>query len=611
MFAWHHGGVSQPNVHHRPGTDVRPDVRGHHLSAVIGQGGSSTVWRGTDAAGHPVAVKVPHELPDPVALEQATIERHVLMAVQHDHLVGLRDVVPMPDGRVALIFDLVGGALLTGLVTRRGHLRAGEVVTVLTPLCDAIRSLHVAGGIHGDISPGNVMVTEAGRPLLLDLGAARVIAAAPGAGFGTPGFVAPEVRRGAPADARSDVFSLGALAWFCATGNGAPDTDQRLDPDTVTSHVGVDLAGVVAACIDPDPSRRPEGERLARMFYEVSRAEPVEVVLGGDDAAALTHRLRELAAGEVPEACPVSRWQALRQRMGGRSAAAGPVSPTNPAPPVREVADVPGRMRKILRDTAPHPQEAASRAEGSRATLPGVMAKGALAAESRAAGSRRGRPALLTLVAVAAVLGGAAVVSTAVASGSISGSGSEVNGPREAARTGASLPGGRATTQPDGTAVSSGSAPSRAPQARMAQPVRASDPRTNRQAPATEPKALVASLSRYRAKALSRKDDSLLTQVHLEKSPSWAADDKLIAALRQQGVTWQPLRPSVDSARLVERQGTRAVIRARVGWAAYDEVSATGTRTKRPADASAPLDLTVVWREQGWRLESVSDPPAG
>lgn len=566
MFGWHHGGVSQPNVHHHPGTDARPDVRGHHLDAVIGKGGSSTVWRGTDAGGHPVAVKVPHERADPVALHQATVERHVLMAVEHDHLVGLRDVVPMDDGRVALVFDLVSGALLTGLVGRRGHLRPGEVVTVLTPLCEAVRALHVAGGSHGDISPGNVMVTEAGKPMLLDLGAARVMAAAPGVGFGTPGFVAPEVRRGAPADARSDVFSLGALAWFCATGNGAPDTDQRLDPETVTSHVGAALAGVVAECIDPDPARRPEGDRLARLFYEASRAEPVEVVLGGDDAAALTHRLREQAAAEVPDAVLVSRWQSFRQRLTRRHDTGGGLERPTTTPTGRAAPGAPG-------------------------PAPEVPPAGG------APDARPGRPMWVVLVTVATVLGGVAVVTTAVASGSNPSAGSEPNLPRTTSPASPRATGPRITT----TAASEGV---------PAQPTRPPDPRSNRKAPTTATMALVTALARDRAQALSTQDDRLLAQVHRAKSPSWTADDELIASLRRQGLRWEMLRSSVASARLVEQRGTRAVVRARVGWAAYDVVTASGTRTHRPADASAPLDLTLVWLPEGWRLEAVSDPRA-
>ncbi|MCU1536241.1 MAG: serine/threonine protein kinase, partial [Humibacillus sp.] len=264
---------------------------GHRLERVIGAGASGTVWAARDAMGRAVAVKVAHEaawFEGEEAELACRTEQHVLLAVRHEHLVALRDVVPLADGRVALVFDLVTGAPLAGTVHARGHLRPGEVVTVVTPLCEAVATLHAAGGLHGDISPSNVMVTAEGKPLLLDLGAARLAGAPVDAPVhGTPGYVAPEVREGLAPGEASDVFSLGALAWFCLTGNGAPDTVLRLDPDTVRSHVGPELAELVGACIDPDPARRPASAALARLFYDAVPAEPVEVVVGADEASAL------------------------------------------------------------------------------------------------------------------------------------------------------------------------------------------------------------------------------------------------------------------------------------------------------------------------------------
>src|SRR5689334_20609123 len=75
---------------------------------------------------------------------------------------------------------------------------------------------------------------------------------------------------------------------------------MRLDPDTVVSHVGAELAAVVGAAIDPEPERRPGAAELARLFYDAVAPEPVEVVLDADPAAALTHRLRAQAADEPP-----------------------------------------------------------------------------------------------------------------------------------------------------------------------------------------------------------------------------------------------------------------------------------------------------------------------
>ena len=264
-----------------------------------------------DRAGVAVAVKVPRPGSDWDPSGWA-VERQVLLAVRHEHLVPLRDVVELSDGRTALVFDLVTGALLRSMVHARGQLRPGEVVTILTPICQAVAALHAAGGSHGDISAGNITLTAAGRPLLLDLGAAASWVTADQV-CGTEGFIAPEVREGAAPTAASDVFSLGAVAWFCLTGYGAPDTVQRLDLDTVRSHVGDELAEVIAASIDPDPARRPEAPRLARLLYDAVQPEPVEVVVGADDASALTHRLRADAAHEQP--APEVSHRPLRLRV--------------------------------------------------------------------------------------------------------------------------------------------------------------------------------------------------------------------------------------------------------------------------------------------------------
>ena len=122
----------------------RPDVPGHRVDAVIGTGASAVVWSGLDATGRRVAIKVPHLVRDELDLQQSSAEQHVLLAVKHDHLVPLRSVVPLADGREALVFDLVTGAQLAGMVRSRGHLRPGEVVTVLTPVCEAVAHLHAA-----------------------------------------------------------------------------------------------------------------------------------------------------------------------------------------------------------------------------------------------------------------------------------------------------------------------------------------------------------------------------------------------------------------------------------------------------------------------------------
>lgn len=556
-------------------------VTGHRLDSVIGSGATSVVWSGTDAAGRPVAIKIPRDRPDPVAIEQAQVERHVLMAVRHEHLVALRDVVTLDDGRPALVFDLVTGGLLWAMVDQRGHLRPGETVTVLTPLCEAVAALHAAGATHGDISARNVMVTADGRPMLLDLGAARVAGSAAGAVFGTKGFVAPEVRRGESPSPRSDVFSLGALAWFCATGNGAPDTDLRLDPETIRSHVGDELATVIGACIDPDPDRRPGAAALARLCYDASLPEPIEVVVTTDEASALTHRLRAQAAADEPEPLVVPRWRAALDRLGSTlhwGAATDP--PPGGLIRARPTALLLAALLALL------------------VLVPGVtMVVRSTAAQGPARGHSTGAAHTTTDPEQPAVAASPSAAPQRLPATS------PTSKATTAKATAAKATAATATTA-KATAVK---ATGTAPPGGSAKPI---DPLTDRASPRGSPTRLVLTLSQRRAEALMRRDVSMLETVHRLASPSFRADDAIVTALERDQLRWGALRPTVARAQVVSADANRAVVRARVDWAAYDVVMPDGTRQTQAAARGRTLDFAVVWLPRGWRLESLSEPSA-
>ncbi|MER7070818.1 protein kinase [Terrabacter sp. NPDC000476] len=515
---------------------------GHVVEGVVGIGSSAVVWSGRDAAGRPVALKVSRRAPDPgtggagdPTPSCSAAEQHVLMAVRHDHLVPLRSVVPLADGRVALVFDLVRGVQLHALVRARGHLRPGEVVTVVTPVCEAVAAVHAAGGLHADLSPGNVLVTPDGRPVLLDLGSARLAGQPEGEVVGTPGFVAPELRLGGEPSEASDVYALGALAWFCVTGNGAPDTLQRLDPQTVASHVGPELGPLVAACLDPDPDLRPSAAELARWCWEDVPAEPVEVVLGDDGAAALTHRLRAQARADPPSPRRVAR-----------------------------------RRRRWLAPLV--------------AAL--VLAGLAWAAVAREPGGSAVAPTPGVASSVTATPGLVSVGSSVGSSGG-----------RSAAPPARGSPVPRASPSPVASPVAS---PVGSPEALL----RAVS------APARSPEDLLQVLSDRRATALASRDPAGLAAVDATGSPSEAADRALVSELVRSGLRWQRLRLQVAEATYVGGSSTRAVLRARVDWTAYVVLGSDGSVTTRPADAGERLDFTVVRGAQGWRLRSVSAPPA-
>ena len=222
------------------------------------------------------------------------------------------------------MFDLVRGAQLAGMVRSRGHLRPGEVVTVLTPVCEAVAHLHAAGGLHADISPANITVTPDGRPVLLDLGAARVAGRdarcrARHAGVRRPRGAA-RVRAG-----------RGRRRLCPRRGRVVlPDRQRRArhhDPPRPR-----DGRRAMSEPASPTSSRRPSipspgsdpvlpsspGSSTTR-----SRPEPVEVVVGSDEASALTHRLRA-DAGRDPRVVvrPRRRWPRRVRHCGRRRGAA-------------------------------------------------------------------------------------------------------------------------------------------------------------------------------------------------------------------------------------------------------------------------------------------------
>ena len=177
-----------------PGAHTVPVVPGYTLETRLGRGGSGEVWRAVPRrGGPPVAVKV-LVAGDP---ERQAREAALLGELDHPHLVRLLEVVHQPQRggapRVALVLELLPGGSLAALLARRGRLRPGEVVTAIAPVAAALAHAHGNGVVHGDLSPGNIVFTGEGRPVLTDLGVARVLGET-AAGEVTPAYVDPPWR---------------------------------------------------------------------------------------------------------------------------------------------------------------------------------------------------------------------------------------------------------------------------------------------------------------------------------------------------------------------------------------------------------------------------------
>lgn len=174
-----------------------------------------------------------------------------LAPLRHPGLPPILEIAPLHGGGAALVMEPVVGPSLATLVEARGPLTAGEVAEVWSVLADALAALHARGIVHGDVSPPNVVITDAG-PVLLD------IAGHGGREIGRYGYVPPEVLGGGRPGEASDVWALArVLAW--ASGDSA------------------DVLAALGAALDDDPASRPSARAFTTWHHLLGTAVPVAV----------------------------------------------------------------------------------------------------------------------------------------------------------------------------------------------------------------------------------------------------------------------------------------------------------------------------------------------
>lgn len=283
-----------------------PRVSGYVTGRLLGFGAAGEVWAATrEATAEPVALKVLRD----VGSGQALRESAVLRRLDHPHVLRLIDVLEAEHATVLVLQRAAGGSL-AALVGTRGPLDPGEVVTVLTPLAGALADLHARGLVHGDVSPGNVLFADDGRPLLGDLGVAALLGL-PGDVHVTPGYGDPAAVVGAPVPS-SDVYALAATGWFALTGQPPPAVERRTPLRTLVPGTPDALASLVDAGLDVVPRRRPDAAAFAVASFDAVPAVPVRLVPtdpGAASAEVVTHRLRAAVS-----AAPVVRERPRRRR---------------------------------------------------------------------------------------------------------------------------------------------------------------------------------------------------------------------------------------------------------------------------------------------------------
>src|SRR5262245_47478380 len=201
----------------------------YQIEAKLGQGGMGSVFRAKDPVlDRTVAIKTlggTFGLPSEHRaefLERFQREARAAGRLSHPNIVGVHDLgVDESSDTPFIVMEYVPGVSLATVLKENPALPVSQALEIVEQVGAALDEAHRHGIVHRDIKPANVFLDDRGRVKVGDFGIARLEDSEltqTGVGLGTPGYIAPEVLRGGRADARSDLFALGVLAYALLAG---------------------------------------------------------------------------------------------------------------------------------------------------------------------------------------------------------------------------------------------------------------------------------------------------------------------------------------------------------------------------------------------------------
>jgi len=247
----------------------------YEIGDELGRGGMALVYRAHERElGREVAVKV---LPFALAFDAEFVERfqrEARTAAQLEH----PNIIPIyrvgRSGRaIYFVMKYLRGGSLAELLQKRGRLTAPEIRRLLLDCAGALSYAHQRGIVHRDMKPDNVMFDEFGQVLLTDFGIAKAMSGGrltgTGLSIGTPHYMSPEQARAQPIDGRSDIYSLGVVAYQCLTGQvpfdgedsfaiGYKHITEPVPPLTFAAADDRQLYETIRRMMMKDPGDRPQ-----------------------------------------------------------------------------------------------------------------------------------------------------------------------------------------------------------------------------------------------------------------------------------------------------------------------------------------------------------------
>ena len=234
----------------------------------IGSGGMGMVYRATDPSGRYVALKIlrPELADDPIVRERLRREAEALLRVRGGRTAAVIDVQP-DNSPPFIVMELVEGLVLNEYISRNGPLTGLMMRSFAQGICEAVSDIHKVGVIHRDLKPSNVIFGPDGVKVI-DFGVSVLIEATAltktGVFIGTTSWLAPEQVLGNPVTEATDVFNLGLLIGYSATGvhpfgDGNPDAVMYRVVHEQPNLGGLSgsLRNFVERCLQKDPSLRP------------------------------------------------------------------------------------------------------------------------------------------------------------------------------------------------------------------------------------------------------------------------------------------------------------------------------------------------------------------
>ncbi|WP_427166435.1 protein kinase domain-containing protein [Streptomyces sp. C1-1] len=408
------------------GADEPTAVGPYRLLGRLGSGGMGRVYLGRSAGGRTVAVKIVHPH---FALDdefRARFRREVEAARK----VGGAWTAPVldadPEAAVPWVATAyAAGPSLAAAVADRGPLPAHSVRALGAGLAEALAAVHELGLVHRDVKPSNLLLTLDG-PLLIDFGIARATdgtasLTSTGVSIGSPGYMSPEQIVGKSATGAADVFSLGAVLVFAATGQAPFPGDSSaallykvVHEEPELGSLDGELREVAQACLAKDPAARPAPGEVARRLAPEGAA---RLVTGGWLPGALVEQVsrsavqllnldvQEVASGPVGFSSP-SVGSAVT--VGGEGAGQPTVGEFGPAPVMVPPA---APVRLPVHAAEPEPRDAPPDGAGKP---PGKLSVSVAATSVPGDGGRGRRLSCTVALAVAGALAAVTVGSVFV-----------------------------------------------------------------------------------------------------------------------------------------------------------------------------------------------------